>query len=166
LEPTLILPLGTETAPLALVGGKGTNLARLARAGFPVPDGFLVTTHAYAAYVVANDLAGWAPTTAAAAAPDDPAALEAASQAIRARFAAGVMPPDLAAALAAAYAALGRPAVAVRSSATAEDLPDLSFAGQQDTFLNVVGDEALLRAVVDCWSSLWTARAIGQQFPF
>jgi pyruvate,water dikinase len=51
--------------------------------------------------------------------------------------------------------------VAVRSSATAEDLPELSFAGQQDTYLNVVGEDALLTAVVDCWSSLWTARAIG-----
>ena len=53
------------------------------------------------------------------------------------------------------------PAVAVRSSATAEDLPDLSFAGQQDTYLNVVGEAALLKAVVSCWASLWTARAIG-----
>jgi pyruvate,water dikinase len=52
-------------------------------------------------------------------------------------------------------------AVAVRSSATAEDLPGMSFAGQQDTYLNVIGVEQLLRAVVDCWSSLWTARAIG-----
>ncbi|MBU0492092.1 MAG: phosphoenolpyruvate synthase [Chloroflexi bacterium] len=173
MDPTLIVPLDAETASLALVGGKGANLARLARAGFPVPGGFMVTTAAYAAYVAANDLVDWVPAMAAAAAPGDPTApgdqavpdapvaLEAASQAIRARFAAGVMPPDLADALTAAYAALGRPAVAVRSSATAEDLPDLSFAGQQDTFLNVVGDEALLRAVVDCWSSLWTARAIG-----
>ena len=61
----------------------------------------------------------------------------------------------------AARSTLGCPAVAVRSSATAEDLPEMSFAGQQDTFLNVVGQEALLQAVVDCWSSLWTARAIG-----
>ncbi len=60
-----------------------------------------------------------------------------------------------------AYRELGQGAVAVRSSATAEDLPELSFAGQQDTFLNVVGEESLLKAVVDCWSSLWTARAIG-----
>ena len=59
-----------------------------------------------------------------------------------------------------AYAGLGRPAVAVRSSATAEDLPELSFAGQQDTYLNVIGADALLQAVVACWSSLWTARAI------
>ena len=133
MKPTLILPLNTETASLFLVGGKGANLARLARAGFPVPGGFLVTTPAYVAYVAANDLTEWAPATAkaaAATAPDDLTALEAASQAIRARFAAGALPPELAGALTAAYAALGRPAVAVRSSATAEDLPDLSFAGQ------------------------------------
>ncbi len=72
-----------------------------------------------------------------------------------------LVPTDLVDAIQSAYADLGRPAVAVRSSATAEDLPDMSFAGQQDTFLNVVGDEALLEAVINCWSSLWTARAIG-----
>jgi phosphohistidine swiveling domain-containing protein len=90
-----------------------------------------------------------------------PEALEAASQRIRQAFAAGVLPPELAAALGAAYEALGQPAVAVRSSATAEDLPELSFAGQQDTLLQVTGLESLLEAVVTCWSSLWTARAIG-----
>jgi phosphohistidine swiveling domain-containing protein len=89
------------------------------------------------------------------------AALEAVSRQIRDRFAAGTVPPELAAALGAAYKALGEPAVAVRSSATAEDLPELSFAGQQDTFLQVTGQQALLQAVVACWSSLWTARAIG-----
>jgi pyruvate,water dikinase len=74
---------------------------------------------------------------------------------------AGVLPPTLAQPIRDAYASMGKPPVAVRSSATTEDLPDASFAGQQDTFLNVTGDEALLRAVVRCWSSLWTARAIG-----
>jgi pyruvate,water dikinase len=67
----------------------------------------------------------------------------------------------LAKAICDAYASMGKPSVAVRSSATTEDLPEASFAGQQDTFLNVTGDEALLKAVVRCWSSLWTARAIG-----
>jgi phosphohistidine swiveling domain-containing protein len=88
-------------------------------------------------------------------------ALTSCSQRIRERFAAGVLPPELAAALSAAYEALGQSPVAVRSSATAEDLPELSFAGQQDTTLQVTSPEALLRAVVACWSSLWTARAIG-----
>jgi pyruvate,water dikinase len=71
------------------------------------------------------------------------------------------MPADLAAAIQAAYQTLGQPPVAVRSSATAEDLPELSFAGQQDTFLNITTPQALLQAVIQCWSSLWTERAIG-----
>jgi len=156
----LILRLDAAQASVALVGGKGANLARLARAGFPVPKGFLVTTQAYAAYVAANTLGEWVATTAAGAS-SDPTSLEAASQAIRARFAVELLPRDIAAILCAAYETLGRPPVAVRSSATAEDLPDLSFAGQQDTYLNIIGDDALLRAVVACWGSLWTARAIG-----
>jgi len=113
--------------------------------------------------VAANDLARFILETANAAPAGDPVALEAASEAIRTRFALGQIPSGLSGALRATYGALeiSSIAVAVRSSATAEDLPELSFAGQQDTFLNVVGEEALLRAVVDCWSSLWTARAIG-----
>ena len=161
LKQRLILPLDTQQTSLVAVGGKGANLAKLARAGFPVPGGFLVTTRAYTAYVEANDLGAHIASTIRSLQPDDPAALQAASTAIRARFADGDIPPELAGALREAYAELGRPPVAVRSSATAEDLPDMSFAGQQDTFLNVVGDEALLEAVVNCWSSLWTARAIG-----
>jgi pyruvate,water dikinase len=155
-----LLPLDAPDATLTDVGGKGLNLAALARAGFPVPGGFILATAAYRAFVGANDLTAWLNATANAAALDDPAALEATSQAIRARFAAGALPAGLADAVAAAYASLGRPPVAVRSSATAEDLPDMSFAGQQDTFLNVVGEAALLTAVIACWSSLWTARAI------
>lgn len=156
----LILPLDADGASLAVAGGKGANLARLARAGFPVPAGFVVTTAAYHAFVAANGL-GEALADAARTPADDPAALAAASDRVRARFAAGTVPRELGAMVRAAYAALGRPAVAVRSSATAEDLPDLSFAGLQDTYLQVVGDEALLRSVVQCMASLWTVRAIG-----
>ena len=157
------LPLSSPDATLPIAGGKGANLARMARAGFPVPDGFIVTTAAYRAYVAANDLQPFILAAVADLRADDPAALDAASTAIRARFAAGGLLRDLAETIQSAYLALdlSSVAVAVRSSATAEDLPDLSFAGQQDTYLNVVGDEGVLRAVVDCWSSLWTARAIG-----
>ncbi|HEY54003.1 MAG TPA: phosphoenolpyruvate synthase [Caldilineae bacterium] len=158
--PPTILPLASPHATLATVGGKGLNLVRLARAGFPVPPGFLIPTDAYRAFVAANALQAFILDALAASQLDDPDALQAASAAIRARFATGAVPTDLVEALTAAYADLGHPAVAVRSSAIAEDLPDMSFAGQQDTFLNVVGDEALLEAVVKCWSSLWTARAI------
>jgi pyruvate,water dikinase len=157
---TFLLSLNSPDATLADAGGKGMNLATLARAGFPVPGGFIIATAAYRAFISANGLAEWLRATASAAPVDDPAGLEATAQVIRARFAAGALPDGLADAVAAAYAGLGRPPVAIRSSATAEDLPDMSFAGQQDTFLNVVGEMALLTAVIGCWSSLWTARAI------
>jgi phosphohistidine swiveling domain-containing protein len=163
--PTWVFFLDTLLS-LAIAGGKGANLARLAVAGFPVPPGFVISTAAYRTYVAENELDRLILSTAGAAAADDPAALEAAARAIRAQFAldcqaGNYLPAGLAEAVLAAYTRLGRPPVAVRSSATAEDLPEMSFAGQQDTYLNVVGDEALLKAVVDCWSSLWTARAIG-----
>jgi pyruvate,water dikinase len=76
-------------------------------------------------------------------------------------FGAGSFPDGLAEEIGRCYHQLGGPPVAVRSSATAEDLPEMSFAGQQDTFLQIIGIDSLLKAVVDCWSSLWTARAIG-----
>ncbi len=157
----MILPFQTEQASLDTVGGKGYNLARLARGGFPVPPGFLVATDAYRAFVTANKLTDKISARIAALPTNNPEALQAASQEIRAWFTAGDIPPALSERLRQAYVELGGAPVAVRSSATAEDLPDMSFAGQQDTFLNVQGETGLLKAVVDCWSSLWTARAIG-----
>lgn len=145
---------------LALAGGKGANLARLSQAGFPVPAGFVVATPAYDDFVRANRLEACIQAALSAVDSGSVEQLEAASAGIRAAFAAGRVSEDLAAELRRAYRSLGG-AVAVRSSATAEDLPEMSFAGQQDTYLNVLGEEALLAALVDCWSSLWTARAIG-----
>lgn len=155
----MILPLASETT-LEASGGKGANLARLARAGFPVPPGFIVTTQAYRDFVSENRMQHWVVDAARTARIGDSVALDATSAAIRARFASATVRPDVVEAIRNAYTALGRPPVAVRSSATTEDLPDLSFAGQQDTMLNVIGDADLLHAVVQCWSSLWTARAI------
>ena len=137
-------------------GGKGANLGELTRAGFPVPPGFVLTTAAYRAFVTEN---GLRERILELAGGDDP---QAAATGIRELFTAAPVPADLAAELAAAYTALGDAAgvpVAVRSSATAEDLEGASFAGQQDTYLNVRGD-ALADAVRDCWASLWTARAL------
>ncbi|SHL28598.1 pyruvate, water dikinase [Pseudonocardia thermophila] len=134
---------------LELVGGKGANLAELIAAGFAVPRGFCVSTAAYHAAAEAARIA----ELLAAGGPDLPA---------RAREALRTTPsaPETTAAITAAYAALGDDVpVAVRSSATAEDLPGASFAGQQDTYLNVVGAEAVLDAVRRCWASLWTDRA-------
>ena len=157
---TSILPLASENAALALAGGKGTNLARLAQASLPVPDGFTITTQAYHAFAAANGLTERIAVVLASGSLETPEQCEDASARIHDLFRQGSVPADLTAQILDAYAALGRPPVAVRSSATAEDLPEMSFAGQQDTYLNVVGAEALLQAVVACWSSLWTARAI------
>ena len=157
----LCAPLNDSEVSLARIGGKGLNLAKLTQAGFPVPEGFVVTTDGYDAFVRHAGIADWMAEEIAKEAVSNPDALTALSQRIRARFRAGSLPPALATQIRTAYGNLGRPRVAVRSSATAEDLPDLSFAGQQDTFLNVLGEDDLLAAVVDCFGSLWSARAIG-----
>jgi pyruvate,water dikinase len=156
------LPLSHPQADLETVGGKGMSLAKLAVAGLPVPDGFHITTHAYRHFVAAHDLQT-AIRQALARVDASPAALEAASITIAGSFTGVEIPADLAAAIVAAYAALPgeNPPVAVRSSATAEDLPDASFAGQQETYLNIRGTTAVLEATRKCWASLWTARAIG-----
>ncbi|MEX1020656.1 MAG: PEP/pyruvate-binding domain-containing protein, partial [Litorilinea sp.] len=150
-----------EQGGLEQVGGKGLNLAILTRQGFAVPPGFLITTAAYRDFVQQHDLAAWLHTELAATQTDDPDALTALSTRIRAAFRERALPAALTASIRRAYTALGAPPVAVRSSATAEDLPEMSFAGQQDTYLNVQGADALLDSVRECWSSLWTARAIG-----
>ncbi len=138
-------------------GGKGANLGELTRAGIPVPPGFVVTTEAYRVYVGERQLDD--KITALAVPSDDPAGYDEASSQIRALFS-DELSETLRTEVAEAYAALAVAPVAVRSSATAEDLPEASFAGQQDTYLNVRGLEDLLVAVRDCWASLWTARAM------
>jgi len=159
--PQPLIPLNSPSASLENVGGKGLNLSKLARAGFTVPNGFLIPTAAYREFVANNQLDVGIAEVLRDLNFASPEALSAASAEIRSRFAAGSVPAGLAAALEIGWRWLGAPPVAVRSSATAEDLPELSFAGQQDTFLNVIGPQALTKAVIDCWSSLWTARAIG-----
>src|SRR5262249_32513558 len=127
----------------ALAGGKGANLGEMLRAGLPVPPGFVVTTDAYRLAVDANALQPEIERRARAADPGDMAALAAAAVAIGELFAGAAIPPEIAGAVRQAYARLGGPPVAVRSSATAEDLPGASFAGQMETYLNVRGEEAL-----------------------
>ena len=157
------LSLSSPEATLDMVGGKGASLARMVRAGLPVPGGFHVTTAAYDRFVITNRLGAHIEAALEPVDPDRPETLEAASRAIRQLFEEAEMPGDIAASVVEAYGALpgSDPAVAVRSSATAEDLPGASFAGQQETFLNVSGAEAVLQAAKRCWASLWTARAIG-----
>jgi phosphohistidine swiveling domain-containing protein len=158
----LVMVLDDPAGVLETVGGKGASLARLARAGFLVPPGFDVTTGAYLDFVEHGGLRE--PMMAAMSGVDvtDPVTLEVASERINALFAGRAMPAATAAAIVRAYAALGDDvAVAVRSSATAEDLPGMSAAGQQDTYLNIRGADSVLDAVRRCWASLWTPRAIG-----
>ena len=158
----LVMALDDPGAVLETVGGKGASLARLARAGFAVPPGFDVTTGAYLDFVERGGLRE--PMMAAMSAVDvtDPVSFEVASEQISALFAGRAMPTATAAAIVSSYAALGDDVVvAVRSSATGEDLPTMSAAGQQDTYLNIRGADGVLDAVRRCWASLWTARAIG-----
>lgn len=140
-------------------GGKAANLAVLVQAGLPVPDGFVVTAEAYRRFVAEHRL-GALIDREIAGLDAGPEAVAAASDRLRAAFHAAPLSAQLRSALGAAYATVGEGRVAVRSSATAEDLPDASFAGQQDTVLNVEGVTALCDAVRRCWSSLWSARAI------
>jgi pyruvate,water dikinase len=155
-----VLALSDPKATLENAGGKGMSLAKMLSAGLPVPGGFHVTTAAYRRFVAENGLQPRILKEIEGIDPADPAALETASQQIGGFFAAGKIPPEIAAAVSEAYAALKEAPVAVRSSATAEDLPGASFAGQQETYLNLRGTEAVLEAVKKCWASLWTARAI------
>ncbi|HYW87827.1 MAG TPA: PEP/pyruvate-binding domain-containing protein, partial [Chloroflexota bacterium] len=158
-----ILGLGDSRATLENVGGKGASLARLVNAGLPVPGGFHVTTDAYRRFVADNDLGEAIREALQVVDHAQPSTLDEASRTIGDRFAQGPMPSEVADAIARAYAELPGedPAVAVRSSGTAEDLADLSFAGQQETYLNIHGTIAVQQAVKRCWASLWTARAIG-----
>jgi phosphohistidine swiveling domain-containing protein len=159
----LILPFtAIDRDALPVAGGKAANLGELVRAGFPVPPGFCVTTAAYD--MVATDI-GLEPTLAALAAADagDTGRLAELAAEARSCLTGASVPEVLRLAIEEAYGELGdgeSVPVAVRSSATAEDLPGASFAGQQDTYLNVVGVESVLDAVQRCWASLWTDRAV------
>lgn len=157
------LVLGLElidAGMLARVGGKAANLGETTGAGLPVPPGFCLTTEAYRRAVGSVRLDD-VHTALAATEAHDLAALAVLADRARGLILGADVPPEITAAVLESYAALGADVpVAVRSSATAEDLPFASFAGQQDTFLNVVGADAVLDAVRRCWASLWTDRAV------
>jgi phosphohistidine swiveling domain-containing protein len=144
----LVAPFSAIRAvDLPSAGGKGANLGELAAAGFPVPPGFVVTTASYSSAVGAVNLDAMLDGHATGAS-------------IRSAISQLAMPGEVARAIANAYRDSGEGYVAVRSSATAEDLPGAAFAGQQDTFLHIEGVGEVIRAVRDCWASLWTDRAI------
>jgi len=164
--PTSVLPLAECTADAAdRIGGKALGLGALVRQGLPVPPGFAVTTDAYRACVNGASLGDQ--IVAALDGATTPAQLRDAGACARALFTDAMLSADIAAEIDAAYAALGADVpVAVRSSATAEDTADASFAGQQDTYLWIVGAQAVREHVVRCWASLFTAQAIGYRARF
>ena len=150
---------------LAEAGGKGANLGEMYQNGFPIPNGFVVTSDAYYKHLDANDLREKIRSTLVSLDVNDQDKLVEASEKIKSLVVGGKMPHDIHNDIVAAYKKLtemmGRPVyVAVRSSATAEDLPTASFAGQQSTYLNVFGSDDVVNAVKDCWASLFEPRAI------
>ncbi|MEM0240074.1 MAG: phosphoenolpyruvate synthase [Candidatus Nezhaarchaeales archaeon] len=152
---------------LMLVGGKGANLGELMKAGVPVPPGFVVTSYAYKEFVERTGLKERInEALKKVSSSNDPKLFEEVSAEIRKMMEEYEVPEDIAKAIVENYRKLCRRlgvakvSVAVRSSATAEDLPGASFAGQQETYLNVEGEEEVLQRVKKCWSSLFTPRAI------
>jgi pyruvate,water dikinase len=152
-------------ADVPSVGGKGANLGELTAAGLPVPPGFVLTIDAYEAFCAGNELGPRIAAELKGVTPDDPAALSKVSSRLKDLVLGGTMPDGLRAAIDEAYAALvgqdaARPRVAVRSSATAEDTAQFSFAGMFESFLNVMGTDELLEAIKKCWASTFGARVL------
>src|SRR5436309_14552599 len=149
-----------DQTQVAVVGGKGAHLGELSRIeGIRVPAGFCVTTDAFRRIMAEAPSIDERLDRLSRLEPDDREAIRALSAEIRRTLEGIAIPDDLAAAITRPLARLGEQAAyAVRSSATAEDLPTASFAGQQDTYLNVVGPAAILQHVSRCWASLLTER--------
>ena len=150
-----------RAADLPLVGGKGANLGEMTHAGFPVPEGFCLTTQAFRRFIAACPDVDPLYDVLDSVAPDDLETVRRVGQQVRQTLLQTPVSAAVADAMRQAWQTVGvEHAYAVRSSATAEDLPGASFAGQQDTYLNVRGEAALLDAVRRCWASLFTDRAI------
>ncbi|MER6115920.1 rifamycin-inactivating phosphotransferase [Streptomyces sp. NPDC001743] len=151
-----------DETQVALVGGKGAHLGALSRIdGIRVPPGFCVTTDAFGRIMAQKPSVDGLLDQLSGLDPDDREAIRTLSAQIRHTIEETPLPGELAKAITRALASLGeRAACAVRSSATAEDLPTASFAGQQDTYLNVRGPEAVLQHISRCWASLFTERAV------
>jgi len=149
---------------LSLVGGKGANLGEMFKEGFPVPNGFAVTVPAYELFLKENDIAKKIYEILEVIDVEDATQLESVAKRIQKIINASKFPEAVFNSMVKSYKRLGgifnNALVAVRSSATAEDLPGMSFAGQQATFLNIKGESNLQVAVRECWASLFTPRAI------
>jgi pyruvate,water dikinase len=161
---SFILPFeAVREADVARIGGKCASLARMIAGGVRVPGGFAVTTDAYALHLRSNGLSATIAERLSRIEVDNVDEEETLSHEIRDAIVAQTMPAIVEQAIREGYRRIspdGQLPVAVRSSATAEDLPDASFAGQQDTYLWVVGEDAVVEKVKACWASLFNARAI------
>lgn len=161
LSKPLVAPLAHfDRGSILLAGGKGINLVELIRAGLSVPAGFVITTAAYELLIKGNGMEANMRELLDSRQIEDPASLTVMSQKMQSLFQAASIPDPSRGEILKAYQELESATVAVRSSATAEDLPEAAFAGQQETLLNVIGEQALLDAVRACWVSLWSERAI------
>ncbi len=169
MKPDLILWFeNLRKTDIPIVGGKNANLGEMIAAGIPVPPGFAITAHAYKRFIVETgiDEKIYKIIKDTVKDPGNPKQYEEASVKIRNLIESTSMPKDIEETIKSAYKELSKRSgvkeafVAVRSSATAEDLPDASFAGQQETYLNVKGENEVVKKTVKCWSSLFTPRAI------
>jgi len=145
---------------IPLVGGKGANLGEMTRAHFPVPPGFIVTASVYYEFLQRSNISDKILALLKPLDPDNSKQLQQIAAEIKKLILGATMPLKIAKEIREAYISLGRGLVAVRSSATTEDLPEASFAGQQSTFLNVQGEDSVVTAVQQCWASLFEPRAI------
>jgi pyruvate, water dikinase len=163
-KPLVLFFKDIDKHDIPAVGGKGANLGEMTQAGFPVPNGFAVTVSAYDAFLESNDISRKIAEVLKGLNVNKSEELDEASKKIGKIVISGTIPKEVADEVIHAYKKLSkilRPAlVAVRSSATAEDLPGMSFAGQQATFLNIKGEANLLNSIRECWASLFTARAL------
>src|SRR5574342_1304218 len=145
---------------LVLAGGKGANLGELSRVGFDVPPGFIITTAAYDLPLQKDGQQSYIQDLLSSLHIDDSGSVANVGKHIRDAIQNTSIPTQIRDNILNAYRQLGSEAVAVRSSATAEDLPEAALEGQQETFLNIIGEQALIDAVRACWASLWSERAI------
>lgn len=163
-KPLTIFFKDIDKHDLDLVGGKGANLGEMTQAGFPVPNGFAVTVESYDRFLEHNQIKKELNAMLSGLDRNDPVELQKVAEKLQRKVEKGEIPDDVKKEVVKSYKRLsGRfssALVATRSSATAEDLPGMSFAGQQATFLNIKGERSLLDSVRLCWASLFTARAI------
>jgi pyruvate,water dikinase len=145
---------------IPLVGGKGANLGEMVHARIPVPPGFIVTADVYFKFIESSKLTGEIRRYLEALDVNDSKKLQETSNMIKSKISSLPVPPDMVKEIKDAYRKLGQGLVAVRSSATAEDLPEASFAGQQRTYLNIQGENEVVAAIQGCWGSLFEPRAI------